>query len=155
MASELRIKTDASAAFTITLASLADGSARQSDMIDNTTNRQGALVYLRIKSGASAPTAGTVYEVYLLRGDAATPNVTDDGAGETDAAITIENAQLLGAIKVTNDAAKNFYGVFDTWPLGPLGPTWGIAVRNKSGQALSATEADHVKRYTSYVVEAQ
>lgn len=152
-ASEIRAALDARATFTITLASLADGSARQSDIITNTNERPAAIVYLDIESGGTAPTAGALYEVYLLRGDGTGANT--DGAGASDAAITIENAQLLGTIVVTATANKQFRAEFDTWPLGPLGLKWGIAVKNSSGQALNATEANHVKAYTYYVPEAQ
>lgn len=156
MASAVQRKFDAKATFTLTLASLATGSARQSTLIANTNNRPAAIVHLKIKSGATGPTAGTVYEVYLLRGDdAASSTYRTDGAGASDAAITIENAQLLGTIVVTNTANKVFYGDFDTAPLGPLGPEWGIAIKNSSGQALSATEGDHLKGYETYYDEAQ
>lgn len=154
--SEIRTKPITKASFTITLASLANGSARQSTLVANSNQYPAALVGLTVVSGAAAPTAGTVYEIYLLRslvvgaGDA-----RDDGAGATDAAITIENAQLLGTLVVTATSAKAFRGVFDTASLGPLGPEWGIAVKNSSGQALSSTEGDHIKSYVYYVPEAQ
>ena len=143
-------------ALTLTLASLATASARQSTMVANSNNYPAALVYLKIKSGAVAPTVGTVYEVYLLRGDdAAASTYRSDGAGAADAAITIENSLLLGTIVVTATTAKNFYGEFDTAPLGPLGPEWGIAVKNTTGQALYSTEGNHVKEYSYYTPEAQ
>jgi hypothetical protein len=149
---------------TCTLLSLAAAAARQSTMIDNNANPvsgdgwPAAMVYIRIKSGAAAPTAGKVYEVYLIRGDdvSASRTMGDDALGSTDAAITIENAQLLGTIIVTATASKNFYGVFDTSPLGPLGPNWGIAIKNATDQALSAgAEGDFIKEYMYYVAEAQ
>jgi len=153
MANQINTKNIAVAAFTITLASLANGSARQSTLLDNsTTDYPAALIYLKIESGGSAPTAGNVYEVYLIRGDGTT---RDDGAGATDAGITIENAPLLGTIVVTASTNKNFYGVFDTAPLGPLGPEWGIAIKNSSGQALNATEGNHYYKYGYYVSEIQ
>lgn len=153
MANEIKLKNIASANFTITLAGLANGSARASASVDNsTTDYPFALVQLRITSGATAPTAGTLYEIYLLRRDA---NIGTDGWAGTDAAITIENAPMLGTIVVTATAAKAFYGEFDTTVLGALGPTVGIAVKNSSGQAFSATEADHIKDYTFMVPEIQ
>lgn len=152
MANEIRTKTITPATFTISLASVGSGSAQQSDMISNSNNYPAALIFLKIESGAAAPTAGTAYEIYLLRSDG---TVADDNAGASDAAITIENASLLGTIIVTANANKNFYGVFDTGPLGPLGSSWGIAVKNSSGQALNATEGNHAKRYTYYVPEVQ
>lgn len=133
--------------FTQTLASLADGSARQSTILSNSTGYPAALLYYRIKSGSSAPTAGRSYRIHLIRGGT---TIRDDGAGATDAAITIENAPLVGHIKVTATASKNFYKIFDTGPLGVLGSNWGTAVHNDSGQALSSTEGDHYKGYNYY-----
>jgi len=152
MANEISTKDIAAASFTVTLASLANGSARQSTMITNTSNYPGAIVHLKIESGGTGPTAGALYEVYLLRGDGTTRT---DGAGASDSAITIENAPLLGTIVVTNTANKFFYGEFDTAPLGPLGNDWGIAIKNASGQALHATEGNHLKTYVYYVPEVQ
>lgn len=156
MANAILRKFDAKTAFTITAASLATATARQSTMVADSTNRPGAMVYARLKSGAVAPTAGTTYDVYLLRGDdAASSTYRTDGAGASDAAITVENAALLGSIVVTATAAKNFYGEWDTAPLGPLGPEWGIAVFNRSGQALSTTGSDHLLEYAYYYDEVQ
>lgn len=157
MANAVFRKFDAASTFTLTLASLAAGSARQSTMISNTGSyRPSAIVELKIKSGGTAPTAGKVYEVYLIRGDdPASSNYRTDAAGASDAAITIENAQLLGTIVVTNTAAKVFYGEFDTAPLGPLGREWGIAVKNATDQALDATEGNHRKAYQTYYDEIQ
>lgn len=149
-------------ALTCTIASLAAGGARQSTMVSNVSSVAtddgfpAAMVYIRIKSGAAAPTAGKVYEVYLLRGDDPSASAyRSDNAGASDAAITIENAQLLGTIIVTATGAKNFYGEFDTAPLGPLGPEWGIAIKNATDQALDTTEANHLKEFSYYIPEAQ
>jgi hypothetical protein len=152
MANEIRTKDIASAGFTITLAALANAAARQSTLLSNSNDYPAALIFLKISSNASAPTAGAVYQVYLLRSDG---TIADDAAGASDAAITIENAPLLGTIVVTATANKAFYGVFDTAPLGPLGPTWGIAVKNSSGQALHGTEGNHDYNYVYYVPEVQ
>jgi hypothetical protein len=154
MANEIRTKLDAWANFTITLAALGAGSGRQSTIIANPNKRPAALVNLRIQSGGGAPAAGTIYEIYLLRGDGI-PTYRTDGAGAADAAITIVNAQLMGTIVVTNNANTNFYGDFDTAPLGPLGTEWGIAVKNSTDQAASNVEANHVKEYATYLPEIQ
>lgn len=153
MANEIQTKLDAWTNFTITLAALAAGSARQSTIIANPNKRPAALVNLRIQSG-NAPSAGTIYEIYLLRGDGI-PSYRTDGAGAVDAAITIGNAQLMSTIVVTNNANTNFYGDFDTAPLGPLGTQWGIAVKNSTDQALNATEGNHIKEYATYLPEIQ
>lgn len=153
MANEIQIKDGTATALTITLASLATSSARQSTTIDNSTTQfPSVIIFVKITSGTVAPTAGQVYEIYLLRSDG---TVADDGAGASDAAITIENAPLLGTIVVTNTASKAFYGVFDTSTLGVLGATWGIAVKNATDQSLHSTGGNHAIRYTSYLPEVQ
>lgn len=157
MAKEIRTKVVATKqAITITLAALAAAASRQSTMIANANHYPAAIVYLKLKSGAAAPTAGSVYEVYLLRGDdAGSSSYRSDGAGASDAGITIENAQLLGTVIVTATTNKVFYAEFDTAPLGPLGPEWGIAVKNATNQAMHGTEGDHLKEYSYYVPEVQ
>lgn len=153
MPNEIRTKFDAVANFTISLASLASGTARQSTIVANANARGAALIYLRIESG-NAPAAGTIYELYLIRDDGVTVLRTDNAAAG-DAAITIVNAQLIGTLVVTNNANTNFTGDFDTAPLGPLGPKWGIAVKNSTDQALNAVEANHVKEFAYYLPEIQ
>ena len=155
MANNVLIATQTKASFTLTLASLANAAARQSTLLTNTTpGYPAAIVLLKIESGASAPTAGSVYEIYLLRADE-TPTLSDDAAGATDAAITIENSPLLGTIVTTATTNKNFYGVFDTSVLGPLGPKWGIAVKNSTGQSLNGTESNHGYEYIYYNNQVQ
>lgn len=157
--SAILLKTATKQLFTQTLASLAassTGTGRQATMVANAGSYPAAMVYLAIMSGATPPTLNTVYEVYLLRGDDASASTyRTDAAGAADAGIVIENAVLLGTIKVTATANKKFYGEFDTKPLGPLGPEWGIAIVNNSGQALNPTEANHFKGYVPYNDESQ
>lgn len=158
MANEIQTKVSAKAAFTITLASLATAASRQSTMINNSGNKPAAIIFFRIESNGSAPTAGTAYEIYLLRGDdASSSTFRTDNAGASDAAITIENAKLIGTIVVTATTNKNFYGEFDTNQpgIGPLGVEWGIAVRNITGQSLNATEGNHLYEYSYYIPEVQ
>lgn len=153
MANEIRTKLDAWANFTITLAALAAGGARQSSIVANGNRRPAALINMIIQSG-NAPAAGTIYEIYLLRGDGIVTYRTD-GAGAVDAAIVVVNAQLIGTIVVTNNANTNFYGDYDTAPLGPLGTQWGIAVKNSTDQPANAVEANHAKEYAMYLPEIQ
>lgn len=152
MSHEIQTVLDGWNNFTQTLASLASGSARQSTIVANTLNRPGALFNYRIKSGAVAPTAGAVYEIFLIRGDGTRRT---DNAGASDAAITVVNAQLVGTLQVTANTATNFTEEYDTAPLGKLGTEFGSIVRNSSGQALDATEANHVKEYNLYLPVVQ
>lgn len=159
MPSATELKFDATINPTITLASLAHSAVlagRQSAFIQNSDNRPGALVYVKLTSGAVAPTASAQYHVYLLRRDAhASSTVTTDNAGDSDADITIENAPRLGSITVTATTSKAFTRIFDTAEIGPLGPSYAIAIVNASGQALHATAANHVIAILPYYLEAQ
>lgn len=150
MANEIRTKLDAWADFTITLASLPIGGGRQSTILANGNNRPAALVLLRISPNV-APTAGTVYEVYLIRGDG-TGNRTDL-AGAADAILAPVNAQLLGVL--VSNGTTDVEDIFDTAPLGPLGTEWGIIVKNATNQTIDAVEANHIKRYATYLPEIQ
>lgn len=152
MANAILTPFESEGTFTITLASLANAAARSSAAVSNSGEFPAALVSVKITSGGTAPTANRTYKVYLLR-DVGT--LADDGWGGSDAAITLENAKVIGQIKVTADAAKAFYGVFDTSDFGPLGPSWGIAIYNDSGQAISSTGGDHACYYRYYSPEVQ
>lgn len=148
MAHEIQTKLDGWLNFTQTLASLANAAARQSTIVSNPNNRPAALLDYRIESGAVAPTAGAMYEIFLIRGDGTRRT---DNAGASDAAITVLNAQLIGTLQVTANTNTNFTDVFDTAPLGKLGTEFGTIVRNSSGQALNATEANHTKAYNLWL----
>ena len=152
MANAILTKFGSENTFTITLASLASGAGRSSSSVTNGYDLPAAMVSVKITSGSSAPTAYYSYVVYLLR-DVGT--IADDGWGGSDAAFTPENSQVLGSIIVTNDASKAFYGIFDTAPLGPLGPTWGIAVYNGTDYAINSTGSNHAAYYRYYYPEIQ
>lgn len=133
------------------LASLANNNAVVSDAIDNTTDGYlAAIISVRLRSGTSAPTAGKTYDIYLVRNDDATDDTGDDNWDETDGSITILNSSFLGSIEVTADTSTDFAKTFDTWGLGALGPKWGLAVLNSSGQSLDATAGNHDVRYRYY-----
>jgi len=146
---------DPPVAATITIASLASGAARQSAYVANTNNRPAAKVTLEIQTGAVAPAAGTVVELWLLRTKAqvAAGLVGDDNTTNADAAYPApptlpRNATLIGAISVTNNANTLFRGTFDTGPTGPLGDFFGFAVSNRTDQALNA--ASNVLTFETY-----
>lgn len=137
---------------TITLASLASsttGVGRQSDLVDNSSNRYvSANVYVKVTVGTS-PTANTPIYVYLLRSDNnGGSQLVTDGAGASDAGLTVKNAQLLGVITCTATTSDVAYiEAFDTSSFGPLGPEWGIAVVNSTGVALNSTTGNHSVTY--------
>ncbi len=152
--SEIQTKPDARAAFTLEIASnLAAGVGRIAAMLTNTNKRPAAEIGVRIKTGAVAPVAGGVYDVYLVRYDGL---IADDGAtGLVEAAYTQVNAEPLGSIVVTNSAATNFSKIFNTKVLDELGPYWTIAVVNRTTQAPSTVALDSIFTYTYLVPEAQ
>jgi len=156
MANEIKDKFGSSTALTITIASLADASGRQSTLVDNSTNRfVDILLYLKIENSATAPTANSAVEVYLLRDDAngGTEHITD-GGGTSDAAINILNAPLLGVMR--NKSAPSggdvLYGEF---LISRPGPKWGIAIVNRTGQTLDSTGSNHWARYVGVNPEVQ
>lgn len=134
-------------AFTITLASLANstsGVGRQSTLVTSNVARS-ALIAVKFTVGTS-PTANTLVYVYLLRGDG---TLTDDGAGASDAGLTVKNAPLLGTILCTATSSDTaYYGIFDTKFLGSLGPTFGIGVVNSTGATANATGGNFTAEYT-------
>jgi hypothetical protein len=135
--------------FTITLASLATGSSRESTSIDNTTNLYiDALVMLQVKFANTA--VGTDPWVYVYGYGTVDGGTTwPDAVTGTDAAITLNspaNLRLLGAVSAAQNATRkggpwSMASVFG----GILPAKWGIVVRNSSNIALTATEADHAK----------
>lgn len=144
----------ANSTMTITLASLANSTAgvgRQSTLVDNTANLYlSAQISVSITVGTT-PTANSLIYVYLIRQDNNTTPIADDGAGTTDAGITITNAPLLGTLLVPATTSNVAYKrIFDTTVLGTLSPKWGIAVVNSSGVALNATAGNHVVTFIGY-----
>ena len=146
MPNEIKDKLSTSAALTITVASLADGSGRQSTLVDNATDRyQDLLVYVKLKTGTS-PTGNKTCDIYLIRGDDdATTEHLSDGAGASDAAITPLNAQLIGTVKTK--ASPSTGDVLDgEFLVHRPGPTWGIAIVNPSAPTF-LSETTSGRRY--------
>lgn len=160
MASEIRTKDITKGQFTITLASLASSTSagQQATLLDNSSNdRPAALVYLKTQVNATTGADGSI-TVYLIRGnDPSSSNVRTDNAGASDAALTIRNAMPLGSLFVPNGTTNStvIAGEWDTSIAGPLGPEWGVAVLNTTGQALHATAGNHYCGYVYYIPESQ
>src|ERR1700724_597865 len=137
---------------TVTIASLANNTARQSTEIDNTTNVFfDALVSVKVKSAAAATSATGTVNVYAF-------GTTDGGttrtetAGASDAAITLTvppNARFIGAFNVVANAVTYPAGPFSVAAAfgGVLPDHWGIIIENKSGATLDATGGNHLATY--------
>ena len=145
----------AASPITITLGGLANGSGRQGTLVDNTTTG-----YSRVTVGASiklgtSPTANTLVSLYLIRGDNAGTPIRTDGAGASDAAIALKNAQSIGTLSTgaspaTGDVLSDLFDV----PFVP-GPKWTVAVLNGTGVALDATSGNHVVSFVGAYDEVQ
>ena len=129
---------------TITLASLGNGSERQSTAIDNSTNVfQDVLVFVKAKSGASAVSAAGYLNVYAF-GSVDGGTTYSENAGASDAAITLTNppnVPFIGQVNMVANATSYYAGPFSVAQAfgGSLPDHWGIIIENKTGAALDAT----------------
>ena len=137
---------------TITLASLADAGARQSTMVNNEDDAQMVRIFFKVTTGTS-PTDNKTIEFYLLTGDkATTPDIITDGAGASDASITIESASLVNVVQIDNNSNKTYQNSF---LIRNPGVSWGIAVKNNTGVALNSTGGNHNMTYVRENQEIQ
>jgi len=138
---------DTSTAMTITQASITNGSSQQSDLVTNSTSSRGhayVLIIWKFTLGTS-PTAGGSIPIYLIRGDG-TSGRRDDGAGATDASITIVNANLIAVAKLRSSPATGDV-LQGSCVVETPGPEWGVAFTNNSGVALNGTGGNHYFRF--------
>ena len=137
---------------TISPASLANNSARESTAVDNSSNLfLDADLYVNIKTGASGVLATGVVEVYLYCShDGSTyPDVVTG----SDAAITLVNPPNVIFIGVINAVAnatsydKTFPGIGAIMG-GKVTKKWGVALVNKTGAALDSTAGNFSAKFT-------
>ena len=157
MANEIKDLFGSSTALTITLASLATSTAgvgRQSDIVDNTSARyQDIIVYVKLTQGTS-PTGNKAAYVYLIRDDNNASNYRTDGAGASDAALTVQNAILVGVMR--NLAAPSTGDVlYGDFLITKPGPKWGIVIVHDTGVNLNSTAGNHFVRYVGINPEIQ
>ena len=152
MANQILAEHGSSTALTITLASLATstvGVGRQSTFVDNTDNAQMIRIYFDVTTGTS-PTVNKTIQFYLLcRDDGASPNISTDNAGASDAGITISTAQLVNVVQVTATSDVHYRGSF---LIRNPGISWAIAVVHDTAVNLNSTGGNHIIRY---VIENQ
>lgn len=151
-------------AVTITLASLASGSAgvytsgREGAFIDNTTNRDiDHIIRGKIRTG-TAPTASRSINVYAFvpRSIASGTATWPDTMTGADAARTLTSANVMNGflrlvasitIDSTSDRDYDFGGVSIASLFGGMPSAYGIYVAHDTGVALNATGANHVIHY--------
>lgn len=138
-------------AFTLTIASLTSGSARESTAIDNSSNVfQDALVQVKIKSAGSG-TSGTGYVNIYAYATADGGTTYSDGCTGSDAAVTLTsptNLKLIGVLNVVANATTYKSSPFSVAAaFGVLPDHWGIVIENKTGATLDATGGNHAAFY--------
>lgn len=150
-----------STALTITLASIADGAGRLSTIVRNDSDGSGSdraqaiQIWAAITTGGTAHTDDSLFKFYMVGHDIGlSPNISDDGLGVADAAVTVEpeNSQFLFSIRVSTATATIFegHGTFYDPP-----PGWSIVMWNATGQTISTTESESIIHYVTVNVEAQ
>lgn len=133
-------------AFTITLTSLADAAARESTVVDNSSNLfLDALVFFIIKTGAGALATVPFVNIYAY-GTADGGTTYTDGASGSNAGITLispPNLKIVGIGSTPSSAVSYKIGPFSIAAAfgGVLPEKWGVVVENKTGQAFDASIA--------------
>lgn len=141
---EFKPKFSAKASLTITLASLASSTTkvgRQSTMVDNSTTRYKRIHIFSKATTGTSPTAGKGIYLHALRGnDPASSTFRTDGAGASDAALTVNAAEFIAGVTIdaTSDKTYQFSGILEN-----PGPEWGVAEHHDTGVALNATAGNH------------
>lgn len=153
MPTPITSKFSTTAALTITLASLATSTAgvgRQSTMVDNSSDLgQMIRVYFKVTTGTS-PTANKTIQFYLLTADkTSAPNVITDGAGASDAGLTVVSAPLVHVIQTTSTSNQSYQGSF---LIRNPGVAWGVAIVHDTAVNLNSTGSNHA---IYYVIENQ
>lgn len=135
-----------------TLTSLGNGSARESTVVDNSTNLfMDALVTVKLKAGSSGVSTSGYVNIYAY-GTVDGGTAYSEALTGSDAAATLTSPTQLRLVGVIHVVANN--GSYRAGPFsvaqafgGVLPEKWGLVVENKSGAALSSTGSDHELRY--------
>lgn len=136
---------------TLTIASLANGSARECTAVDNTTNLfMDVKLQLKVKTNAAGTSAtGAVNFFAYATADGGT--TYSGGATGTDAAYSNNKDALiyLGSLPTIANATT-YVGIFNlsrAFGYGGIPAKWGIVIDNQSGAALDSTAGNHSAVY--------
>ena len=153
MAGDVNIKYGTNGqTITITVSSLTNNSARESTAIDNSSNLYAdALVFLKLKTGASGTAATGYCNVYAYGTANGGTNYTDNATG-TDAGITLPsppNARIIGIVNMVANSTTYYGGPYSIAAAfnGVLPEKWGIIVENKTGGTLDTTAGNFTVVY--------
>ena len=154
---DLEVKYGTKTNLTITVASLADGSARESTSVSNGTNKfQGVQVGGFIQANSSGVSA-TGYVNVFAYGSVDDGTTNSDAATGTDSAHTLEdNAILLGRVSLNANSQVAQFGPFSLESVfnGMVPEDWGIIIENQSGAALDSTGGNHEIHYKGLKTES-
>jgi hypothetical protein len=139
----------ASATITVTVASLASGSARASAAVDNSSNLfDDALVTLKIKTNAAGTSATGYCNIYAFASSNAGTYYSDGASGSDSAQTLTKNARLIGVMSTIANATTYQSGPYSiAQAFGSMPRNWGIIVENQSGAALDSTGGNHDVNY--------
>ncbi len=136
--------------FILNPSSLADGAARQSDLIDPEERFEFYKIFCKATLGTS-PVRGQV-PIYLIEGDSDGSPITTDGAGTSEAAITIVGAPIIGVLPTKNSPSTNDV-LQQVFTIRTPAKAWGIAVGNGTG--VNFKSDGHKFRYQGFNPEIQ
>jgi hypothetical protein len=133
---------------------LANGSWRQSDAVDNTSNKyMDALVGGSIQTGTT-PTVNTTIDIYAFGQYDGSAEFTA-GAGASDAVYTADGEEgllkFVTSIVVDADSDIDYeWGPIAIAPVfgGVLPQRWGLVCENNTGAALNGTGTNNELLYT-------
>lgn len=144
-AGDVNIAYSSKVDLTCTLTSLADGSWRESAVVNqNTPLDLGGWLAGSVQTGTS-PTSGNTIDFYLYGSIDGSTDYTG-GASGSDAAYTAngEEDEFIWIGSVTVDATSDQDYEFGPWSVeaafgGAIPNRWGVVVENNSGATLNAT----------------
>lgn len=154
MATTFKPSYGSNTAFTKAFASLANGAYWQTAFVDNSTNLfADATVYGHLKSGGT-PTASNVYTLYFYWSNDGGTTYSNNASGSS-ASYSQPDTDVNMVVLATSlcTAVASLVSYFDIPSvcvragLQMLPQRWGVILKNGSGQALTATEGDHVISY--------
>lgn len=159
MAGDLKQKFGSSGqTLTITLASLANNSARASAAVDNSSNLYSdVLLFLKLKSAGSG-TVSTGYVNVYAYGSVDGGTTYSEGVSGSDASVTLTsppNVRLIGVVAMVATSTTYYSPVMSVASAfgGVMPASWGIIIENKSGGAFDSTEGNHAKLYQGVLAQ--
>ena len=135
---------------TLTIASLANASSRESAVVDNSVGLfMDVKVAVKVKTNAAGTSATGRVDVFAY--GSADGTTYSGGATGADAAYTGNLDQLiwLGSIPAVANATTYaaLFNLSRAFGYGGIPAKWGIVIQNNSGAALDATGGNHSAVY--------